>query len=233
MEDWAYPNHQGLLANSSEVAAPLVNLILTHNPSYPKQVQLEQRQVKARFRSDNRSDIAKEADTLKPNLPKAKQLAVEQASEKGASSWLTTISLSKYGFTLHKQAFRDALCLKFGSMLARLALHCPCGQPYTVSHTFSCPKGAMPSIHHNAIRDVTAQLLTEFCPNVGVEPMPQPLNGESFHLRSAKVEDGARLDIRAQNFWDKSRRTTFFDVRVLTHTPPPTSQQSLMHVRKT
>ena len=83
----------------SEVAAPLVNLIRTHNPSYPKQVQLEQRQVKAQHRSHNRSDSATEADTLKATLPKAQQLSMEQASEKGASSWLTTIPLSKYGNT--------------------------------------------------------------------------------------------------------------------------------------
>ena len=211
----------------SEVAAPLVNLIRTHNPSYPKQVQLEQRQVKAQHRSHNRSDSATEADTLKATLPKAQQLSMEQASEKGASSWLTTIPLSKYGFTLHKQAFRDALCLRFGWTPGRLASHCPCGQPFSVSHAFSCPKGAMPSIRHDAIRDLTAQLLTEVCPNVGVEPVLQPLSGETFPLRSANVEDGARLDIRAQNFWDRSRRTTFFDVRVFnSHAPSNISTSS-------
>ena len=153
MEDWAYPSHPGLPAISSEpseVAASFVNLILTHNPSYPKQVQLEQRQVKARCRNDSRSDIAKEADTLKSGLPKAKQLAVEQPSEKAASSWLTTIHLLKYGFTHHKQAFRDALCLRFCWSPARLASHCPCGQPFRVSHAVvprvpCSPSAIMPS----------------------------------------------------------------------------------------
>ena len=204
-----------------------MNLILTHNPSYPKQVQLEQRQVKARCRNDSQSDIAKEADTLKPSLPKAKQLAMEQSSEQGASSWLTTIPLSKYGFTFLQQAFRDALCLRFGWTPARLASHCPCGQPFMVSHAFSCPKGALPSVRHNAIKDVTSQLFTEVFLNVGVEPMLQPLNGERFHVRSANVDDGARLDIRAQNFWDKSRRTTFFDVRDFnSHAPSNISSTS-------
>ena len=142
----------------------------------------------------------------KPKLPQARQRAMEQASENGASSWLTAIPMSKYGFNLHKQAFRDALCLRFGWTPARLATHCPCGQPFSVSHAFSCPKGAMPSICHNAVRDITAQLLTEVCPKVGVEPTLQPLNGESFPFRSTNTEDGARLDIKAQIFWDKSKQ---------------------------
>ena len=45
-------------------------------------------------------------------------------------------------------------------------------------------------------------------------PTLQPLNGESFPLRSTNTEEGARLDIRAQNFWDTSKRNAFFDVRV-------------------
>ena len=102
----------------------------------------------------------------------------------------------------------------------RLATHCPCGQPFIVSHAFSCPKGAMPSIRHNAIRDITAQLLTEVCPNICVEPTLQPLTGESFPLRSTNTEEGARLDIKAQNFWDKSKQSTFFDVRIFnSHAP--------------
>ena len=53
----------------------------------------------------------------------------------------------------------------------------------------------MPSIRHNAIRDITAQLLTEVCLNVGVEPQLQPLSLERFPLQSTILEDNARLDI--------------------------------------
>ena len=78
----------------------------------------------------------------------------------------------------------------------------------------------MPSIRHDAIRDITAQLLTEVCPNVCVEPTLQPLTGERFPLRSTNTEEGARLDIKAQNFWDKSKQSTFFDVRIFnSHAP--------------
>ena len=56
--------------------------------------------------------------------------------------------------------------------------------------------------------------ITEVCPNVGIEPMLQPLSGETYHLRSTSTKDGARLDIRTQNFWDTSQRNTYFNVRV-------------------
>ena len=54
----------------------------------------------------------------------------------------------------------------------------------------------------------------EVCPNVGIEPTLLPLTSESFTLRSTNVEEGARLDIMAQIFWDRSKRSAFFDVRV-------------------
>ena len=206
----------------TEVTAPLVELIRQRNPSYPELSQLEQRQKKFALRTRNRRETTnlKKAELLKPKLSGAGQRAMEQASEKGASSWLTAIPMSKHGFNLHKQAFRDALCLRFGWTPTRLATHCPCGQPFSVNHVFSCPKGAMLSIRHNAIRDITAQLLMEVCPNMCVEPTLQRLTGESFPLRSTNTEEGARLDVKAQNFWDKSKQSTFFDVRIFnSHAP--------------
>ena len=42
----------------------------------------------------------------------------------------------------------------------------------------------------------------EVCPNVCVEPTLHLLTGGSFTLRSTNTEEGARLDIKAQNFWE-------------------------------
>ena len=121
-------------------------------------------------------------------------------SERGASSWLTTIPVAEHGFTLHKQDFRDALCLRYGWRSSQLPSHCLCGEVFSVSHALSCSKGAFPSILHNRIRDLFARFLTEACSNVSIESPLQPLSGESFSHRSANVEDGARLDVKAQNF---------------------------------
>ena len=204
----------------TEVTTPLMELICQQSPKYPELSKLEQRQRKFEICTRNRRETTKAADLLKPKLSGAGQRAMEQASEKGASSWLTAIPMSKHGFNLHKQAFSNALCLRFGWTPTRLATHCPCGQPFSVNHAFSCPKGAMPSLRHNAIRNITAQLLTEVCPNVCVKPTLQSLTGESFPLRSANTEDNARLDVKAQNFWDKSKQSTFFDVRIFNSDAP-------------
>ena len=102
-----------------------------------------------------------------------------------------------------------------------------------MAHAFSCPKGALPSIRHNQVWDITAQLLTEVCSNVGIEPTLQPLTGESFPLTSTNVEEGARLDIRAQNFRDRSKRSAFFDVRVFnSHTPLNTKSTTKAFYRR-
>ena len=114
-------------------------------------------------------------------------MSMEQASEQGA--------------------FRDALCLRFGWTPTRIASHCPCGHPFSVSHAFSCSKGAMPTLRHNAIRDITAQLFTEVCPNVGVEPQLQPLSGETFQYRTVNTDECSHLDIQTKNFWDNSNHT--------------------------
>ena len=64
------------------------------------------------------------------------------------------------------------------------------------------------------------------CLNVGLEPTLQPLTGESFPLCSTNTEEGARLDIKAQNFWDSSQRSTFFNVKVFNSFAPSNSSSS-------
>ena len=49
------------------------------------------RGIEVAHRTRNRRATTKEAELLKPKLPRARQRAMEQASEKGASSWLTAI----------------------------------------------------------------------------------------------------------------------------------------------
>ena len=195
---------------SKKVTEPLVSIIHQQSISYPDQIQADQRQAKKAVCNCNRIAATEEAEAIKQRLSSSQQVTMDQASERGASSWLTAISIAEYGFTLHKHAFRDALCIRYGWRPARLPSHCPC----VVNHALSCPKGPLPSIRHDCIRHITTQLLTEVCPNVAIEPTLQPLTGERFSLRSTNVQDKARLDIKAQEFWNKSGSSTFFDVRV-------------------
>ena len=65
---------------------------------------------------------------------------------------------------------------------------------------------------HNEIRDFTANVLTEVCHDICVEPTLQELNGESLPHATANSDDGARLDICAHSFWGDWFRRAFFDV---------------------
>ncbi len=37
---------------------------------------------------------------------------------------------------------------------------------FEIDHEMTCPMGGYLTLRHNEIRDMTAQLLTELCPNV-------------------------------------------------------------------
>ena len=63
------------------------------------------------------------------------------------------------------------------------------------------------------IRDITADLPSEVCHNVGTEPSLQPMSGEHLMHRTANREDGAWLDVPEEGFWCGDRQRAFFDVR--------------------
>ena len=138
---------------------------------------------------------------------------LEAISESGASSWLTSLPIAKYGFHLDKCSFQDALCLRYNFELHRLPLNCICGATYTTAHAISCTRGGFTIIRHNDIRDVTAEMLREVCHDVAAEPVLSPLSGESFICKTANLNEDARCDVSARGFWRKASKA-FVDVRV-------------------
>ena len=110
------------------------------------------------------------------------QLAVDLATNKGASFWLSTLPLAEYDFVLHNSAFHDTLALRYGWPLSRAPSHCACRTSFTVDHALSCPKGGIPTLRHNEIKDLTTTLLIEICHQVHVEPKLQPVSSpETFY----------------------------------------------------
>jgi len=150
------------------------------------------------------------SERLSPHLRRV----FDAASERIASCWLATLPIAEHGFALPKGEFRDALCLRLGWQPMNLPQTCVCGKPFSVEHAFTCPCGGFPSIHHNEIRDLLADLLSEVCCDFGVEPALQPLDHEPLRHATANREDGARLDIVARDFWGRNRQRAFFDVRM-------------------
>ena len=104
-----------------------------------------------------------------------------------------------------KGEFCNALCLRLGWQIARLKLSCVCGKSFSVENAFSCPCGSFPTIPHNEICDLTANLLSEVYPDVGVEPALQPLDSEPLQYAIANREDSARLYVVAWDFWGRNQ----------------------------
>ena len=96
--------------------------------------------------------------------------AKELGSEKGASSWLTVFPIEELGFVLHRGDFRDTLCLQYGYQPTNLTCKCECGASFNIDHELCCNMGGFPMHRHNEIRDFTANVLTEVCHDVCVEP---------------------------------------------------------------
>ena len=207
-------NNQIQQQSSERITAPLVLLILQQSHTYPQEAKAKQLRAK-----NEAAELRKQLNTvpateLKDKLPDNMKRPMQASMEKGASSWLATLPIQEHGFALHKSAFRDALCLRYGWQPSHLPSHCICGKSFAVEHALICTYCGYPSIRHNDLRDITAGFLTEVCHNVGTEPPLQPITGKQLVLRSANTEDGARLDVAADEFWGRDRSRTFFDIGV-------------------
>ena len=151
-------------------------------------------------------------DDIKNSLTLKTQRAIELASEKGASNWLTVIPIDEMGFTLNKGEFRDALKLRYDWEIADKPSICVCGDVFNVDHAMVCRRGGFIIQRHNELRDLEEDMLSMVCNDVEIEPVLQELTEESLPSGANRAPD-ARLDIHARGFWER-QRSAFFDVRV-------------------
>ena len=132
----------------------------------------------------------------------AKQ-ALKMAKDKGASSWLTTLSLDRLGYTLYRQEFRDSIALRYNWKIKDIPAQCGCGNENIIDHSLSCKKGGHVILRHKNIRDTTAKLLEEVCNDVQIEPrlisIAEHIEAVYDTARGNKAEN-ARLDAAARGF---------------------------------
>ena len=121
--------------------------------------------------------------------------------------------LKRYGFHLKKSEIRDGLSLRYSSNPKNAPLNCPCGEFFSLTHALHCRKGGYTIVRHNEIGDTFANLMSEVCRDVAVEPLLQPLDGETFDRNSTATDDN-RLDIKANGLWGTVFERTFFDVKI-------------------
>ena len=194
--------------------------------------QEQQQAITSTLRAEQLRDQKSMAAKLLNRLPRRLHVA-NLASEKGASSWLTTLPIDAHGFALHKGGFQNALSLRYNWPPPHFPTKCACGSSFTIDHALSCPTGGFTIISHNEVRDLLANLLTEVCHDVSLEPHLQPLSGKSLSLRTASVEDNARLDVAASWFWGGRFERAFFDVRVFNpHAPSNRTSQIASSYRR-
>ena len=194
---------------SRNVCHPIADLILQQSGQLSRGTLEKQRLAQSAVRQEKGQAAAEDTRLLLEELPEDTKRMVNLAAERGASNWLAVLPVDEHCFYLHKTAFRDAICLRFGWKPDRLPEKCVCGSSFTVEHALTCNRGGFSFLRHNEIRDLSAKFLTEVCPNMGIEPGLQPLSGETLAMHTPNRQEEARLDIRAQGFWGERHEDAF------------------------
>ena len=76
----------------------------------------------------------------------------------------------------------DAMCLHYNWHPPQLPNHCVCDRSFNTDHALSFPTGGFPFVRRNDLRDFIANLCTEVCPNVCIEPPLPALTGNCYHM---------------------------------------------------
>ena len=149
---------------------------------------------------------------MKNSLPTKAKRAVELATEKGLSNWLTVFPFKQFDYNLNRKEFRDAIKLRYDWEIMDTPMVCACGAQFSVDHAMVCQRGGLTIQRHNELHDLEAEVLRMVCNDVEVEPVLQEVTGETLNHGANKAPD-ARLDIHARGFWER-QRSACFDVRV-------------------
>ena len=181
------------------VAAPLVDAIIEQYVQFNTDTIAQQQQCKVKVRQEKREAHVATVDNLHPQFPLKLQKLMDVAKEKGSSGWLVALPIESHGFALHKSAFCDAICLRYGWQPPLLLTTCACSKSFTIDYAQNCPTGGFPIIRHNEVQDLT-DLMSEVCHDVYVEPALQPLTGEHLSPATANIEDSTQLDMKVCGF---------------------------------
>jgi hypothetical protein len=170
-----------------------------------------------RMKTEKEEAFMEQLEEVKQVVDVKLSRSIDLACEKGAGAWLSALPLQALSYTLNKQEFRDAICLRYGWRIPNTPAYCACGSKNSVDHTLNCKRGGYVNMRHNNIRDFEATLLKEVCKDVQIEPMLLPIGNSE--TRSSNQAERARLDVSAVGIWSSMERT-FLDVRVMNVNSP-------------
>ena len=194
--------------SSCKISKPLTSVIIRQGNDLPDKNEMSA--LKKEEHKKNEKQIEECARNVELSLEDNVKRALDQAKQKGSSSWLNVLPLEEHGFTLNKGEFRDAISLRYDRRIRNLPSHCPCGQKFSSTHALNCKRGGYVIMRHNQIRDFEANLLKIAHNDVEIEPELQPITEEQI---PGLIGDNARPDIRARSVW-RDGQNAYFDVRV-------------------
>ena len=169
-------------------------------------------------KADKEKILNDEYDELLTLVNEDMKRNLELATEKGAGAWLTALPIQAYGYVLNKRDFRDSICLRYGWKIPNIPSHCICNKKNTVDHILNCKQGGFVIMRHNEIRDLEAELLSDICKDVRIEPELLPVGNVSLPP-GANLADKARLDTAALGLFSPFERN-FTDVRISNFNSP-------------
>ena len=133
--------------------------------------------------------------------PRKTQRALDLATGKGSSAWLTMLPLQDLGFDLNTREFHDAVKLRYDWPVEDIPSTCACGEALTIDHSMICRLGGFITQRHNELRDLEAEFLSMVCSDIEIELVLQDISGEHLN-RGSNIARDARLDIHARGFWE-------------------------------
>ena len=124
--------------NSSIVTQNLASIIVNQEPdlrNYDRErLKLEMKRIK----TEKEDMFLGQLRLVKDLVDEKSRRSIELACEKGAGAWLTALPLKNMGYTLNKQEFRDAICLRYGWKIPNTPSFCGCNAKNSVDHTLNC-----------------------------------------------------------------------------------------------
>ena len=134
------------IRRSREVTQPLTKHIIKKDHTYSSEMRANQLQARKEVKAKKRKEKEEEADlythTNSGRTTKASNDPVPR------ERWLTVLPMTEHGFSLHKGAFRDGLCLRYGWKPEKMPTACMCGKQFNVEHALSCNRSGFPIIRH-------------------------------------------------------------------------------------
>ena len=73
--------------------------------------------------------------------PRKTQRALDLATGKGSSAWLTVLPLQDLGFDLNTREFHDAVKLRYDWPVEDIPSTCACGEAFMIDHSMICKLG--------------------------------------------------------------------------------------------